>query len=319
MNAITQTLWACLATGAVFTSLCAAVSVPVLAWLVVRGVAFPIKQMNTERAWQSWLAALAAATPGLIFFVLILYGLAGAIGSPCLQTVPGRVIFGGLALLGAGALLRAIILWGLREREVRELATHARTASERLAAAARSVSLRVYELLDDRRAVVMLAGTVSPRIYASSRALAQLDDAELRAALQHEQAHFARRDHVVAPLVHFLSDLLPLRVDDLIATYRHAREFCADRCALVHVLHTDLAGALLRLAHGSPNAAPVVAFADSETVRSRLDVLLRPPSNAPQVPIKRLAIALVIAVTAVVGAAAPLIASAVVHCGQMPS
>ncbi len=319
MNALLQTLQSCIASGAVFTSLCAALTIPVIAWFIVRRLTPEIVSMENDRRWQSALAAAAAITPGFIFITLVAYGLSSSASSPCLQTIPGRVLFGGLSALMVGTILRSLLLALRREREMNALVAQAYSPSHRLARFGAEIGVAVYELPDSERPVVMFAGTRRPAVYVSTNALERLSDEELRAALHHERAHYLQHDHRIAPAVHFFADLLPLSVDNLVRLYRRSREFCADEYALSYVERTELAGALLRVAR--PILAPAHAslFADIEMVRGRLDALLRPSAPKPVSSTMRFAVASALALTMVASVAVPQLAAFAVHCSQMGS
>ena len=109
MNQIAALLVACLTSGAMFTSLCAALIVPPLAWLGVRALTPSIEAMHDDRYWQAGLAALAASVPGALFLGLVALGIAEGTNSPCLQLTAGKMLFVLLATLVAAAIGRSIV------------------------------------------------------------------------------------------------------------------------------------------------------------------------------------------------------------------
>lgn len=63
-------------------------------------------------------------------------------------------------------------------------------------------------LVEDPRPQAFCAGFLRPRVYLSTGALEQLDDAELRAVVAHERHHQARRDPLRIGAVEVLADAL---------------------------------------------------------------------------------------------------------------
>lgn len=102
------------------------------------------------------------------------------------------------------------------------------SATARAAEIAAEVGVELFEIHDDATLIVA-AATPIIGVYISTGALAQFDEAELRAALFHERAHLDRGDHRIAQWLYFIIDLLPFAVADLVDIYRCSREFCADR------------------------------------------------------------------------------------------
>lgn len=322
MNGVAQALIACIATGAVFTSMCAALAVPTVAWFAVRALAPQIRQMNGDPSGQSVFAAFAASIPGLLFLILVGYGIVTSISSACLQTLPGRVLFGALASLMFAAISRAFARAVARHGEAVQLTADRRPACARLTRIAASARVAAYEIADESRAVVMLFGSKmfgrKPAVYVSTRALRDLSDSELLAALHHEAAHQRRGDHRIAPLLYFFADLLPLPVGDLVLLYRRSREFCADQCAVRHVAPAELAAALLRMVHPlTKSVAHAAGLAEHDTVYDRLNVLLR--NTDPQQPRLLHRIALTASLLAIVamGAFTPQVAQLFFHCSRM--
>ncbi len=316
MSGIVQALVACIASGAVFASICAALVVPAAAWLAVRSLAPAIHTMNGDWRGQAALAAFAASIPGALFLFLVAYGLATSASSPCLQTVPGRVLFGILAALMLAAIGRTIVQSVGRSRDAARTVVAALPASSRLARLAAQADVSAYHLPDDTQAIVMLYGGRRAAVYVSTKALRDLSDDELLAALHHERAHQAHGDHRIAPVLYFLTDLLPLPVGDLVRTYRRSRELCADGRAAQHVASFDLASALLRMV-APRNAVPAhaAAFAEAAVVYDRLRALLL--HEAPKVShVRRAIVAAALLGIVAAGVAIPHVASLVVHCSK---
>lgn len=321
MNAVAQTLATCITGGALFASICAAVTVPVFAWLALRLLAPSIHKMNGDWRAQAGAAACAASIPGALFLVLLAYGLVTGASSPCMQTLPGRILFGTVIAMMLAGITRAVVHAIRRGREASRAVAIALPASPRLARIAGQANVIAYELPDNERSVVMLYGDGSPAVYVSSKAMHDLSDQELLAALHHERAHQEHGDHRIAPILYFLIDLLPLPVGDLVNTYRRSREFCADDCAAQHVAGADLASALLQMI--APQSAPpahAAAFAEDTVAKERLRALLEGDVPKPNY-FRRTAVIASLAAIAAGGVAVPQIASLVFHCSKigMPS
>lgn len=316
MNGVAQTLVACIVSGAVFASICAALVVPAIAWIAVRLLAPAIHKMNGDWRAQAALAAFAASIPGALFLFLVGYGLVTSASSPCLQTIPGRALFGMLAALMLAAIVRTIVQAMRRSRDAANTVAAALPAPPRLARLAVQAGVSVYHLPDDVQSIVMLYGGRRAAVYVSTKALHDLSDDELLAALHHERAHQKRGDHRIAPVLYFLTDLLPLPVGDLVGTYRRSREFCADGGAVQHVASSDLASALLQMAAPQNAPAHAAAFAEAAVIPDRLRALLL--HEVPNVNQLRRAV-VIAALLAIVagGVAVPQIASVIFHCSNM--
>lgn len=319
MNQFAVAIAQCLSSGAIFTSLCASLVVPPLAWLCIRALSPAISAMNDDRRWQAGVAASAAVLPGALFLVLVVFGIADGLKSPCLQFTAGKILYGLLATLIAAAIVRSFLRANNRQRELHAMLAGAKPAPERAAMIADEVGITLFEVQDDREVLVMVASTPQVGAYISTLALRQFDDAELRAALFHERAHLERRDHRVTPWLYFLSDLLPLPAAEIIGVYRCSREFCADAGALSHVKRTDLASALLRVARATAPSVPrpVAAFAESDAMYGRLDELLRPKREVPPNRTRRTCIVAALSLIAALGIAVPAIGTALFHCQSL--
>jgi len=318
VNGLATVITQCLASGAIFSSLCAALVIPPLAWLGVHALAPAIREMNDDRNWQAAFAASAAAIPGTIFLALVAFGVAEGANSPCLQLTAGKALYATLAALIAGAIVRSLFRARARKAELHWLlgsATRALGTAGRIAA---EVGVPLYQVHDSRDVLVIATGAPKHGVYISTGALRQFDESELRAALYHERAHLDRADHRIASWLYFLSDLLPLSTGTLIDIYRCSREFCADDAALAHVERTDLASALLRVARSSsPSLAHGAAFAEQHAMRGRLHALLRPAEDSqPNIRRRRL-VAIALSATLAIALSLPAIAPFAFHC-QLP-
>ncbi len=267
----------CVLSGAIFTSLCAAIVIPSLAWLGVRSLGPTIVAMHDDRRRQAADAATAAAIPGTLFLVLASFGLAVGSKSPCLGMPAGRALYGLLIVLVIFAFVRAAIRALVRKRQLAALVRGALPARGAAETFARAIGVTLYELPDHSSCSIFAAKTSHVAVYISTLALQRFNEDELRAALYHERAHIERRDHVTASWLYFLTDLVPYPVGDLVDLYRFSREFCADENAVFHVERTALASALLCVARGqAPHATTgAMAFAERNAIHGRLDALLR--------------------------------------------
>ena len=299
MRDVFDFLVACWSTGTLFRSVCALVIVPALAWLAVRVVAPQIIRLDHDPAWQAPLAAAAAAIPGALFILLAVEAMAGGFKAACLETLVGRVLFTTIALVSSFALGRALVLGGRRSGEASTLLRWSNAAPGRLVVAAQNSAVTA-RTIDDDRPFCALVGTWKPTIIVSTGALARLTDLELEAALLHERGHAHRGDQIVAAILSFLVDLLPLPASDLVAVYRRAREIAADRHALKHAKPHDLAGALLTFARSRTIATGAAALNGDGGVRARLDLLLKGVPSAPVSIAHRAALAFALA--AILGA-----------------
>ena len=318
MNQVAAVIAQCLASGAVFTSLCAAIIVPSLVWLGVRALTPTIAAMGDDPRWQSTFAAAAALLPGSLFLALVLFGIVDGSSTQCLQYAAGRVMYGLLIVLIAAAIARAIIRARVRNRELHALLAAAKPASGHAAQVAAEVGLALFEIEDERAMLIAASGTPRIGAYASTGVLRTLEAPELRAALFHERAHIDRGDHHIAPWLYFVTDLLPMPLGRLIDIYRCSREFCADHCALEHVERTDLAAALLRVARGlSALPATGAAFAERDAMHGRLDALLRPGADRQANLPRRRFVAVALVSLLALGLALPVAATIFLHCNLM--
>jgi Zn-dependent protease with chaperone function len=285
-------LTSCLMSGTLFTSACALVVVPPLAWIAVRALVPIVRRMNDDVSWQAPLAAISAALPGALFAFLSVLALAGGTHSPCLKTTTGRILYTLVASVAVAGIARAGIFAIRRHNEVRSLVRASLPASARLAAIAQACGVHAREVPSDR-ALCALAGIRNPVVLVSSETLRRLDDEELAAALLHERAHACRGDQTLAATLAFCADLLPLPENDLIAMYRAARELAADRQAAQEAAPETLASALLALAHRAyPSPLAASAFIHGCGLAERLRALLTPPPTVAVDPRRRITVSI---------------------------
>ncbi len=316
MNEVASVVLQCILSGAVLSSLCAAIVIPPLAWLGVRILGPTIVAMHDDRPRQAGAAAFAAAMPGALFLILVSIGLAVGPKSPCLEMPAGKVLYALLLGLTLFTIVRALMRARMRRRELATLLEGALPAQGRAAAIARAVGVTLYELPENRRCSVFVAKAPHLAVYISSFALRHFSEAELTAALHHERAHIARNDHSIALWLSFLTDLVPFHVGDIVDVYRLSREFCADENAIVHVDRTTLASALLCVARGGALHAPIgtLAFAEREAILGRLDVLLRPGCDPSENRWRRTYVTAALALMFALGVAAPILSEFFFAC-----
>lgn len=310
MRELIDFLAQCAQSGTLLTSLCAIVLLPVGAWVACRLVAPCIVRMTDDPAWQAPLACAAAALPGGLFVALWIGALVSGLGSACLSLPAGRVAFGFIIAAMIGALARATWLASVRAIEIRNLIRSTSAASPRLSRIASSCGLNAREF---RLSIPIcaLAGLRSPVVLMSTGALAAVSDDELRAALFHERAHARRGDQWLSSVLTFLVDLLPLPASDLVQTYHTAREVAADsesaRCTGVE----SIAGALIGFAKTGRSLAGASSLVENDRPRltTRLHALLKqPPSLRPGYNVRRVAVALTLALIALTTVTTPVVA-----------
>jgi Zn-dependent protease with chaperone function len=300
----------CLSSGTMLLSACALLIVPVLAWGVIRLLIPTLRRMEADSAWQASLAASAAVIPGGLVLVLGSAALVSGLHSPCLQTQAGRALFALVGIAMVFSFVRATVLAMRRRREARALILVSSPPSPRLRWAADRAGVMVREL-PHQQPFCALAGVRSSVVLVSTGTLSLLSDEELEAALLHERGHVRRGDQLVAAVLSFVVDLLPLPSADLVALYRDAREFAADEHALRTISPHDLAGALLTFARGQRAVANVARLQGETGLRRRLHLLLQGPRSAPVSVRSRSVVAFTLAAVLVAGLA-PAVASMVI-------
>ena len=297
----------CLATGSMLVSACALLVVPVASWAAIRLLVPVIGRMGADAAWQAPLAAAGASVPGALLLILSGAALATGFRSACLQAPAGRMVFAVVWTALMVSLARAAVRAIRRRADARALIDAAHTPTLRLCQASARTGVAALEL-PERQPFCALAGVRRPVVVISSGTLAELDDAELDAALLHERGHARRADQMVAAVLSFLVDLSPLPAADLVALYREAREFAADEHALQSASPDDLAGALLAFARGQRALCAVAALPGETGVRGRLHVLLNRPPSA-QVSLGRRVVVAIALVAVTAAGVAPAAAS----------
>ncbi|MEV6524505.1 M48 family metalloprotease [Longispora sp. NPDC051575] len=190
----------------------------------------------------------------------------------------GAQLLGGLA---SAALAGWVAGWiGIRlSRERRARLRHA--AGLRLVAR-RDAEAGIYILDSPHPAVYCFPGP-EPMVVASTSALAELSPDELAAALAHEHAHLAHRDHLRISIARALGRALAFVPLFAIAADEVARlcELRADDdAARVHG-HTTVAAALLHLLATRPPAPGLGAGGPGSAARVRR--LLDPPADSRRV------------------------------------
>lgn len=180
-------------------------------------------------------------------------GVAGALdsGHSVLPVLAFLILVTVSITLGMRSIRRQVRASRRLERRVRELTL---TNPGALAQAASDVALngRVV-LLDAPERFSFAYGALTPRVAVSRGLLEGVSPAELRAVLHHERYHVVNLDPLKASLAHTLSAtffFLPA-LESLRARYLAARELSADRCATRVCGRSPLAGALLKVVHGS--------------------------------------------------------------------
>lgn len=274
MSDILAFVAACWSSGTLLRSVCALFIVPTAAWLAIRFVSPAIFRMTRDPEWQAPLAAMAAAVPGLLLVLLSVAAFVTGADPACRTMLAGQVLYATIVGLSAFTFLRASALATMRTHESHALVKNAGRCSGRLAEIAERANVAIRIVSDDRL-VCILARVWQPVIIVSSGAIERLTESELVAAVYHERGHAKRGDQLVAFVLTFLVDLLPLPAAKLVRTYRRARELAADRHALGTVHANDLAGALLHFVRPSCPIAGTAAFDGDATIVARLDVLLR--------------------------------------------
>lgn len=270
----------CASSGTLIASLCGLLIVPVAAWLSIRTMNPMLRSMNDDPAWQAPLASISGTLPGFVFLLLGTIGLLGAASSGCLAFYWGRILFVSILLLMIAAVARAIVIALERKRELDSLLAKSVDANEKLGTVAAQLGVRA-RILESDLPFCATTGIRSPVVLISSISLENLNATELEAALRHERAHAQRHDVLLATLLSFFVDLLPLPTADLIATYHRAREFAADACAGRNAHPEDLAGAIVALAGARRVCSAVPALAeDLATIKARVGAIFdpRPPA-----------------------------------------
>jgi Zn-dependent protease with chaperone function len=269
----------CITSGAVLYCTCALLIVPFAAWLAVRFVVPIVRRMGGDPEWQAPLAAASVVIPAVLLLIMFATAIAAGFVAVCARTYTGRFVFGTFIAVTAGLLVHALRQSVLRIRETRALLELTVAPSPELHAIAAELGVAVREL-PDRRPFCALVGALSPSIVVSSGTVSQLSHGELRAAVLHERGHARRGDHVVAAVLAFVVDVLPLPARELVSLYREAREWAADRHALQGASPEDLAGALLTFTRTGHTFVHLASLDGERGVSLRLRALLDDFSHA---------------------------------------
>jgi Zn-dependent protease with chaperone function len=258
-----------------------------LAAIVAAGIVLPhalrLQQVHPVTATVLWLSSIALraltgvlAVIGLLFF-LPRTRLFTAVTHWCLDVavpffgdelhVEGHRV-GDLALLVPGIALAFSVLYTCHRT-----AGSARRARRLIARDALGHGPRDTLIVGGRDVSLAVAGLVHPRIVVSAGALTSLDDEELDAALDHEQAHIVRRHRLVL----LLAIALAAFGRAVPGTQQAVRELAfhlerdADRWALKRTGNRlALASAICKAATGGTIAPPGIAALGSTGVRERL-------------------------------------------------
>ncbi|MDQ2680384.1 MAG: hypothetical protein M3Y21_05095 [Candidatus Eremiobacteraeota bacterium] len=298
----------CAASGTLIASVCGLLFVPFFAWLGVRALATRILRMHDDAGWQAPLAAIAATIPGAAFLSLGIAGLLGASSSGCLRFFWGRVLFATIVAALTFAFSRAALRAYRRSSDIRRLIGASVPADSVTESIALRCGVRV-RVLDHRQPFCALAGLWNPLVLLSRGSLDRLDEEEVEASLRHERAHAVRLDLMLAAMLSFFADLLPLPASDLIAAYRTSREIAADGHAVRNCSPHALASAILALAAPRTISAAAALAEDAASLRSRVTALLSDDAELPVPKGRRvLAIAGLSAIIAV--SALPVVLSA---------
>jgi len=209
---------------------------------------------------------VALAVVGLLVVPSYLYlepfGTSEALGSLGLM-----LAFGGITVIGAGAIFALLASWSA----ARFVAACPRT---REAEVAGSNTLAIAVAAPTPMLVV--AGVCQPKLLISEEANRLLEPGEMQAAIRHELAHVTRHDNL-KKLVLRLIQFPFLRGLD--RTWMQAAELAADDVAVTNEFAAvDLASALLKVASQSSGQLPELVMSlvpDAEhALRVRIDRLL---------------------------------------------
>jgi Zn-dependent protease with chaperone function len=293
----------CVKSGIIFLSACSLFIVPLSAWAALRFALPTLRRMGADSRWQASLAAAAAIVPGSLVIALAGAGLFTSLGSDCLQTLTGRILYAVVALALACSIIRATALAIQRNYQARSLVQATVAPTARLAKIGRDTGVSVRELKSDE-AFCALALVRKSVVVVSSATLESLSDAELEAALFHERGHARHGDQITALILTFFVDLLPLPAAEFVSLYRDAREFAADQHALYRSAPEDLAGALLTFARGQRQVAHCAALPGETGLRRRLERLIgKPVASEPISIANRVVVASIVGVVMLVGLA----------------
>ena len=308
-----------------------------LAAIVVTGILLPhvlrLQRVSPTTAIVLWLSGLALrALAAVLAAIYVLYFLPGTGLFVQLSHWCGRLpILGhqlnaeGHTVAGLGLLLPGIALVASLLHDSARTAREVR-AARRLVRQAVGRGPRNSLILGGSQVMFAVAGLAHPRVLVSAGALTTLDDDELTAALDHEQAHIARRHRFVMLLAlgcRALGRAIPGCDRGLRELVFHL-ERDADRWALRrHGDRLALASVICKSA-GEPTLPRVLSNLGSFGARERLRQLIDEPpapgvARLTRAALRALATLMVLCtlvVTAIVPAAAVAGASGHPHRGH---
>lgn len=267
-----------------------------------------------------WLCALllrAVTTTAVIAFLVVVAPATGVyqtVARWCWHTVlplfTAHLGFNGHTVVDAAVLFPAILLAFSAASVATGLVKATRKVRQLLSRSGLGPGPRGSVIIRDGLVIVAAAGLRRPRVIVSAGALARLDDAELRASLDHERGHIDRRHRWVlmtGEIARALGRCVPGATTALAELSFHL-ERDADRYALArHHQPRALASAICKAAQGGQRAAsPWLGLGRSAAVRRVAQLVGEAPrTRSPVVP-RALAVtlaALVIAVLAAVPSA----------------
>ena len=294
-----------------WSTLAACVVPPLLAWLAVRAAQPVFVRMERDPGWLASAATAALCAPGALVCWYAVRVVIGAFATPApmpwwhgLVSESAPIVT--VAPVVAFALVvRAGVRFVGRVVEVARLRRSTLAPSHRLAQIAAQFGVTARTLPCDE-AVCFLIGIVQPVVVVSSGTLAQLDDAQLAAAVLHERAHRERHDVLWAAVVAFCLDCAPLPLGATLETYRRTRELAADRSTVREIAPDTLAAALLVLARAalrapalrSPALVHTASLSATAALPTRLNALLTPQLQDAGVAMRRAAVTLLLAALA---------------------
>ncbi|MGE4073092.1 MAG: M56 family metallopeptidase [Lysobacterales bacterium] len=234
----------------------------------------------------AWLSVILAFTPTWMV-------ARGWIGDWCLsrhQGLASACPMHGAAvepnLLAPSIALLVLLLAAVMALRVAWMLRLALRAAQRFGCVRRA-TLRVdgldVDLVSCAEPVALSLCVPRDRVVLSEQLASTLDESELRALIEHERAHLARRDGVGMLVMTIASAiLLPHARQTLRAAWALAVEQSCDRVAAYRVGALPLASALIKYARhaGAASAQPALAsrFGQSD-LEARVRALLDPPTN----------------------------------------
>lgn len=256
------------------------------------------------------LRMLPAALAAAVAFAIVLPTFLAYEPRDTDESVPATVSL--LAVLGAGLLLRgfwrAVSAWRATRRVVREWQRGGRRLEQF------DAPLPVFAV-EEAFPTVAVVGVARPALFIAERVLRECPEDEVRAMLQHECAHVAKRDNLKRFLMRACPDLLGA---DLDRAWARAAEEAADAAVVAGDpgFAVELAQALIHVARLAPAPkAPVLAsaFYLGGSIESRVRRLVQPEPERDTHPYagRAIAIATAVAAPAAVFATAPAVHRAI--------